>query len=300
MTRQIIFNPNMGKLSAAAFALIIIAGFTRYAEKSLGRYIKDNQTHYQARKMLHLAAFIVGLIALTFIFSDKLKGFGVALGVAGAGIAFALQEIISSVAGWAMITFGSFYKTGDRVQLGGIKGDVIDIGVLRTTLMETGEWVKADLYNGRIVLVANSSVFKQPVFNYSGKFPFLWDEIIVPIRFGSDRSLAREIILQAGREISGPLLPSARQRWNEVMREFMVEDARLEPAVTLIANDNWLEFTLRYVVNYKARRSTKDRLFERIVEEIDKTAGKVTMASATFEIVGIPPLQADVRSRKEP
>jgi small-conductance mechanosensitive channel len=61
---------------------------------------------------------------------------------------------------------------GDRVQLGGIKGDVMDIGVLRTTIMETGQWVDGDLYNGRIVL-ANSYVFKEPVFNYSGDFPFM-------------------------------------------------------------------------------------------------------------------------------
>jgi small-conductance mechanosensitive channel len=66
-----------------------------------------------------------------------------------------------------------FYNTGDRVQLGGIKGDVMDIGVLRTTIMETGQWVDGDLYNGRIVLIANSYVFKEPVFNYSGDFPFM-------------------------------------------------------------------------------------------------------------------------------
>ncbi|MCB0784290.1 MAG: mechanosensitive ion channel, partial [Flavobacteriales bacterium] len=75
---------------------------------------------------------------------------------------------------------------GDRVQLGGIKGDVIDIGVLRTTLMELGEWVDGDLYNGRMVLVANSFVFKEPVFNYSADFPFLWDELKVPVQYGAD------------------------------------------------------------------------------------------------------------------
>jgi small-conductance mechanosensitive channel len=68
--------------------------------------------------------------------------------------------------------FGGFYNSGDRVQLGGIKGDVMDIGVLRTTIMETGQWVDGDLYNGRIVLIA-ASFFKEPVFNYSGDFPFM-------------------------------------------------------------------------------------------------------------------------------
>ncbi len=60
--------------------------------------------------------------------------------------------------------------------------------------MECGQWVNADLYNGRIVRIANSFVFKEPVFNYSGDFPFLWDEIMVPIKYGSDYRLARQLL----------------------------------------------------------------------------------------------------------
>ena len=81
------------------------------------------------------------------ILRDKLGNLTVAFGVAGAGIAFALQEVIASIAGWVAVSFSNFYSVEDRVQLGGITGDVIDIGVLRTTLMETGQWVKGDQYN---------------------------------------------------------------------------------------------------------------------------------------------------------
>lgn len=71
---------------------------------------------------------------------------------------------------------------------------MIDISILCTTLMEVGEWVSADLYTGRIVRIANSSVFKEPVFNYSGDFPFLWDEITVPVKYGSDWTMARAML----------------------------------------------------------------------------------------------------------
>src|SRR5690606_17311423 len=107
-------------------------------------------------------AMILMLLVAGFIFSDKLSNLTVALGVTGAGIAVALKEVIASVAGWFAISFNHFFRVGDRVQLGGIKGDVIDIGVLRTTLMEIGEWVDGDLYNGRTVRVFNSFVFKEP------------------------------------------------------------------------------------------------------------------------------------------
>jgi small-conductance mechanosensitive channel len=219
----------------------------------------------------------------------------VALGVAGAGIAFALQEVIASFAGWLAIMFGGFYDTGDRVQLGGIKGDVMDIGVLRTTIMETGQWVDGDLYNGRIVLIANSYVFKEPVFNYSGDFPFLWDEIKIPIQYGSDYEKAKEIILRVGVEVAGNLTIKSRQKWTSLQNKYRLENAQTEPMISLIANDNWAEYTLRYVVGYKRRRITKSELFTRILTEIETTNGAVKMASATFQLVQAPDFNINIK-----
>jgi small-conductance mechanosensitive channel len=146
--------------------------------------------------------YVVALIFIAIVYSDQLGGITVVLGVASAGIAFALQEVIISVAGWISIMVGNIFNTGDRIKMGGIKGDVIDLGVLRTTIMEVNEWVDGDLYNGRIVRVANSFVFKEPVFNYSSDFPFLWDEIKIPIKYGSNYSATKEIISKVGQEIT--------------------------------------------------------------------------------------------------
>jgi small-conductance mechanosensitive channel len=181
-----------------------------------------------------------------------------------------------------------FFRTGDRIQLGGIKGDVIDIGVLRTTLMEIGEWVKGDLYSGRVVRIANSFVFKEPVFNYSGEFPFLWDEITVPIKYGTDWRLARKLLEESVVEIVGEYTAGAKRAWKTITEKFLVEDARVEPMVSMVANDNWIEFTVRYVTDFKRRRATKDRLFARILDEIEKTEGKVAIASMTVHLVETP------------
>lgn len=228
---------------------------------------------------------------MTIVFSDKLGGLTVAFGVAGAGIAFALQEVIASFAGWLTIMFGGFYKSGDRVQLGGIKGYVMDIGVLRTTIMETGQWVDGDLYNGRIVLIANSFVFKEPVFNYSGDFPFLWDEIKIPIQYGSNYDKTKGILEQAGIEITGDLTKQSREKWTEMQNKYRLEDAQTEPMVSLIANDNWVEYTLRYVISYKKRRATKTALFTKILKEIEATHGEIKFASATFHLVEVPEIK---------
>jgi len=283
-----LYDPNVGKIVAVLIGIAIITTLTKLASRILLGRVESTDTRYRLRKLVNALGTLAVILMITIIFSKKLGNLTVAFGVAGAGIAFALQEVIASFAGWVAVSFGNFYSVGDRVQLGGITGDVIDIGVLRTTVMETGQWVKADQYNGRIVRVANSFVFKEPVFNYSGDFPFLWDEITVPVKYGSDYKLAREIMQKIADNELGHLVPQAKKTWQEMVKKFRIEDAKVEPAVTLIANDNWLEFTIRYVTNFKTRRSTKDILFTRIMEEFDATDGKVSMASATFHLVDAP------------
>jgi small-conductance mechanosensitive channel len=292
-----LFDPTVGKIIVSLIGVLIIAIIVRFLHRSLARRIRDPDTRYRVRKLITFTGYLAGILFITTVFSDRLGSLTVAFGVAGAGVAFALQEVIASVAGWVAVSLGHFYQIGDRVQLGGIMGDVIDIGVLRTTLMECGQWVNADLYNGRIVRIANSFVFKEPVFNYSADFPFLWDEIIMPVKYGSDHRLAREILQRVADEVVGDYATHARAAWKGVVESYMIEDEKVEPTVTVIANDNWMEFTVRYVVDYKRRRITKDEMFTRILEELDKTDGRVAIASTTIQIVETPAF--DVRLVKE-
>ena len=283
--KMILSNPTIGRIATIIIGIAIIWIVIKTVQKNLFTKIKDNDHRYRAKKFSGFVGYLLTIILLSVVFSDKLGGLTVAIGVAGAGIAFSLQEIIVSFAGWLAIIFGGFYKSGDRVQLGGIKGDVMDIGMLRTTVMETGQWVDGDLYNGRIVLIANSFVFKEAVFNYSGQFPFLWDEIKIPVKFGSNYEMAKQILIQVGKDVAGDLTIQSRKEWTQLQKKYRLEDAQTEPMVSIVANDNWVEFTLRYVVEYKKRRSTKTDLFTQILNKIEATRGEVSFASATFELV---------------
>ncbi len=292
---QWMHDPLVGRLVGLALGLVLVAVARGFVQRLVTQRIEDNDARYRVRKMVTFTAYGLGIAVVLLVFSDRLAGITVALGVAGAGIAFALQEVIASTAGWIAVSFGGFFRIGDRVQLGGIKGDVIDIGILRTTIMEVGEWVQGDLYTGRVVRVANSFVFKEPVFNYSGDFPFLWDEIRVPVKFGSDRARARALLEKAGAEIAGSFSAEAAAAWREVAARYRVEPAVLEPVVTLVANDNWIEYTLRYPVHFRSRRGVKDRLWSRVLDEVDATGGAVGLASATFHLVEAPPLEVRIR-----
>ena len=170
---EILFDPILGKIVTLVIIVLAIISISRFLKSRSRKYIKDNDFRYRFKKIITFLSYIIVIISASVVFSDKLGGLTVAFGVAGAGIAFALQEVIVSVAGWLAILFSNFYRVGDRVLLGGTTGDVIDIGILRTTLMECGQWVGGDQYTGRIVRISNSHIFKNAVFNYSADFPFL-------------------------------------------------------------------------------------------------------------------------------
>jgi small-conductance mechanosensitive channel len=154
--------------------------------------------------------------------------------------------------------------------------------------MEIGQWVSSDNYSGRIVKLSNAFVFKGPVYNYSKDFPFVWDEFNLPIRYGSDVELTKTIMLKTALDILSDYVSSSVTEWNQVVNKYYIENAQVNPTLAITMTDNWIQFNLRYIVDYKKRRFTKHLLNETIANEIKKTNGKVQLASTTFEIVNIP------------
>ena len=123
-------------------------------------------------------------------------------------MALALQEVIGAAAGWFNILSGGIFRVGDRVQLGGVNGDVIDITPLRTKLMEIGselgegDWVRGRQHTGRIVAVSNRASLTAPVYNYSGVFEYMWEEMTLPIAFRDDWREAERILFEEIRDVS--------------------------------------------------------------------------------------------------
>jgi len=219
------------------------------------------------------------LLFLAILFEDRLGRLSFAFGVAGAGVAVALQDVLASIAGAFSIGFSKLFAVGDRVQIGDTRGDVIDIGLLRTTLLETGNWVSRDLYNGRIVRIPNNTVLKGSVFNYSQGFPFIWDEIKVLLTTTSDCQLAREMLLRIAKEAIGEYLVEAETSWKKMSDDYRSANPPLDPTVALAVNTGRLEFTVSYVVDYTKRIAMQDQLFTKIVEEVANSKGRLQWTS---------------------
>jgi small-conductance mechanosensitive channel len=135
--------------------LLAIFLAVRAIQHSVTQRIEAPQARYRICKLVALGGYLSIVLFISLVFSDQLGHLAVAFGVIGAANAFALQEVIASLGGWVAITLGPYYKLGDRILINGLLGDVIDISPLRTTVMECGGWVGADLHNGRIVRIAS-------------------------------------------------------------------------------------------------------------------------------------------------
>mgnify|MGYP000362623284 CR=1 FL=1 len=279
-------NQNIDRLLTIFIGVLVILLVSFYLKKIISRHVINTEHKYRSRKAINVIGYILMVSIVLFVYSDKLGNIGIALGLAGAGIAFALQEVITSLAGWISIMTSNSIKIGQRIKIGSIKGDIIDIGVLKTTIMEMGDWVNGDLYNGRITDISNSFVFKEALQNYSADYPFLWDEITVPIRTESNFKLARKVFHEVVTEVCGEYARKSENVWSKMTDKFRIEDADVKPLITLAFDENWITYTIRYVVDFKKRRSTKDRLFTRLLEEIEKHES-ISIATASSEVTNI-------------
>ena len=279
------------KAVASVIALVLMLALNGAVSRLLQRSFRDSSRVHTLHMVLRNGILFVGSAVVVFIWIG-FGNFAVFIGILGAGIAFASQEVIGSFAGYLNIVTGNLYHIGDRVRIGDVVGDVMDITLLRTTLMEIGEWVKADQYTGRVVSVANRMVFAAPVFNYTQHWHYLWDEITIPITYDSDWRHAVELMLEHGHGYTSRLQPQAATELRAMAELYPLHDTVTEPLLYVVMTDNWIEITLRYVVEARERREVKGQLHRDLLQRFEAEAD-ITVASATFEIVGFPPLRGE-------
>jgi len=274
------------RLAYIVIGIVVVLVITALIKRVVNTKIENTDHRYRVRKAVNFIGYLLIILILLLIYGDRLGNLGVALGVAGAGVTFALQEVIVSFAGWLNIILSGTPSVGQRVKIGDAKGDIIDIGVMRTTIMEMGDWVEGDLYNGRIITLANSYVFKEKIHNYSAEYPFLWDEVKVPIRTESNHELAREVFSKVVNDICEDYAIKSEKGWKNMANKFRVEQANVRPTVRLKFDESWITFTLRYIVDYKSRGTTKDKIYTALLNEIAKH-DSITVATTTSEVTSI-------------
>src|SRR5690348_15595464 len=206
---------------------------------------------FWAKQGVSLVVAGILMLGVMSIWFDSPARLASVLGLIGAGIAFALQRVITAVAGYFVILRGKTFNVGDRILMGGVRGDVIGLTFMQTRIMEMGQspreetdkrsWVHSRQFTGRIVTVTNDKGFDEPVYNYTHEFAYIWDEISVPVQFQQDFGRAERIMLDSGNKhaLSGERLGDAEVRRLE--NRFGIEVGEIEPRVFWRITENWLE-----------------------------------------------------------
>ena len=288
-------NPLAIKLVKLGIWISIIIFIIGLIRKTLKKRIENITVRYKAQKGVEIIGYVlIVLLILIAVTVDSVKDYTVIIGLFTAGITFTLQELILSIAGSFYIFFVRVYKPGDRIEINNIKGDVIDIDSIYTTIMEMGEWVSSDNYSGRIVKISNAFVFKGPIKNYSMDFPFVWDELNILVTYESDIPLAKKLVMESAEKLLSEYSQNSKSKWEEMVERYYIENATLEPTLAMSLTDNWVQLNLRYITDYKLRRKTKQDLFQEIVLAVLETKGKVILASTTLQLLKIPPVDIHV------
>jgi small-conductance mechanosensitive channel len=192
------------------------------------------------------------------------------LGLASAGIAVAMHDTIANLAGWLFIIWRKPFKVGDRVEIGDIAGDVIDIRIFQFSLIEIGNWVDADQSTGRIVHMPNSKILREHLANYHIGFEYIWHEIPVLITFESDWKKAKEILKKVTSEDIEHLSDGAQEQIRSAANKYMIFYGAPTPIVYTTVKDSGVMLTIRYLVNPRQRRSSEQKIWESILDSFDK------------------------------
>ncbi len=290
-------------LSLAVLGAVFLA---RYAIVWIVRGVTGEQpnerTVFWTRQGASLFTTVVGLLALLSIWFKDPSRLGTAAGLIGAGLAFALQKVVTAFAGYLVILRGKTFTVGDRITMGGVRGDVISLGFLQTRILEMGEppsaqsdsnpiWVRARQHTGRLVSVTNDKVFDEPVYNYTREFPFMWEEVKIPITYQTDRKMAENILLDCAREITDPIAEQAAAARQAFQKRYLTEIGALDPRVFIRLTDNWVEMNLRILVPIRGIRYFMDDLARLILDRFDQAG--IGIASGTYAVVEFPPLRLE-------
>lgn len=254
--------------------------FKLILEEVVARRIREARTRYSFTRItstLYILTFIA--VAIT-IWVEHPQALLVSYGVLAAGAAVALQDFLKNFTGGIVIFVSGIYQVGDRIEVNAKIGDVIDIGILYTTLVEIRDWVPGDQPTGRLATIPNSCVLTGIINNYTRDHDYIWDEIAIPITYDSDwKEAANKIAYIVERETKHTT-GEAERSISKLGEKYYLPGKvmELEPTIYLTLTGKCINFNVRYITEVRQRRQVYSKLSCILLEEIENS-DKIRIAS---------------------
>ncbi|MBW7867431.1 MAG: mechanosensitive ion channel [Brumimicrobium sp.] len=266
--------PFLKKLTLSLFIITIIFAISRIASRIIDKETEVEGDRYNLHRITNLLTVIlIFIVVIAFLFQN-LYAAAVSFGLISLVLGFALQAPITSFIAWVYIVFRRPYQVGNRIQIEGKRGDVIEIGYLDTTILEcSGEYLDNDRSSGRIIRFPNSIILKAEVINYSGpQEPFIWNETPIQIAYTSDLKFVEGCLLAATmedfKERYSYMIPHELEKW--------------EPAVYFRVNQYaWLEAVVQYPVEPEDTTGRRTRILQKALPLLNAQPNKVMFPEGT-------------------
>ena len=226
----------------------------------------DVKRHYHWRRAINYLSGFVLVVLLSGVWMTGLDNSATFVGLITAGIAIALQDPLADLAGWLFITVRRPFAVGDRIEISGHTGDVIDIRLFHTYVLECRNYIQADQSTGRVLSIPNGMIFKSPLANYTSGFEYIWDEVPVLVTFESDWKKAKEILTRIAESVAEPFSAGAAEQIRRAANKQMIFFQNLTPIVYTEVRDSGVLLTLRYITPPRKRRGNAEKLWEAILE----------------------------------
>jgi small-conductance mechanosensitive channel len=270
------------RIGIVLLLVILILLVAHYLKKLPYRFAREGKNLYYFQKLIGFTSSLIIVLIILLNFVGDFGGLSAVVGLAGAGLAIALQDPIVSLVGWFLIIGKFGVSVGDRVEISGVKGDVIDIGLLRIAVLEVGNWVSAEQSTGRVVFFPNSFIFKNHYFNYSTGNSFIWDEIRIRVTHDSNWKNAKQILESVATRVSQAFVEEAKAQQQRVAQQFHINLGTLTPYVYVSIAESGVDLLLRYLTAIRKRRVTQDEICREILETFEREAN-IDLASPSHK-----------------
>jgi len=234
------------------------------------RRVEDTRVRYQWRKTTTYIYYLTNAILLGIIWLGDLTNLATYLGLVSAGLAIALGDPITNIAGWIFIFWRRPFAVGDRIQIDEHAGDVIDVRIFQFTILEIGNWVDGDQSTGRMIHIPNRKVFSDPLANYSKGFQFIWNEIPVLITFESAWQKAKTILNTIISNHEQEFRQDVESQLQRTAQDYLIYTPTTTPIVYTDVKDSGVLLTIRYLCKPHERRSTSEVIWEEVLEAFEQ------------------------------
>ncbi len=245
--------------------LVVVYAADRVIDQLFTGVTAENKRIDTLRAVVKFAAQAVGVIAILFIIFGMPTQTTTVLGLAGAGLTVAMKDFIVAFFGWFVLMGRNGIRVGDWVEINGVAGEVVEVGLLKTILLETGSWADAGHPTGRRVSFVNSFAIEGHFFNFTTSGQWMWDELQVLIPAGQDpypiidgiqKLVAKETEANAGK---------AEAEWREATTRYRVQAISAVPGINVVPTAAGIEVHVRYITRANERHEARKRMYEAVV-----------------------------------